>query len=102
MRREGLRSQVNNMNNNEYKKLENNEELEKISLNEFSDNNDGNKKTHDTAKLISASDSENDDKENSKHDEPVVVYKQNLKKDFNNICLLMFLYFLQGLVLLLS
>ncbi len=32
MRREGLRSQVNNMKNNEYKKLENNEELEKISL----------------------------------------------------------------------
>ena len=103
MRREGLRSQVNNMKNNEYKKLENNEELEKISLNEFSDgNNDGNKKTRDTAKLISASESENDEKDNSKDDEPVVVYKQNLKKDFNNICLLMFLYFLQGLVLLLS
>jgi len=102
MRREGLRSKTkpNNMKNNEYKKLENNEELEKISLNDFNDHDDSNKKGRDTIKLISAQGSDNDDgdeNENSILDEPVIAYKQNLKKDFNNICLLMFLYFLQGM-----
>ena len=99
MRREGLRSQKksNNMKNNEYKKLDNNEEFERISLSDLKDQDEANLITRDTYKLVSASGSENEDEnENSTHDEPVVVYKQNLKKDFNNICLLMFLYFLQG------
>ena len=101
MRREGLRSQKksNNMKNNEYKKLDNNEEFERISLNDLKDQDEANSKTRDTYELVFASGSENEDgdeNENSTHDEPVVVYKQNLKKDFNNICLLMFLYFLQG------
>ena len=79
------------MKNNEYTKLENNaDESDNIPLKDLKEaavsSND------DDAKLISESSSEDE----VKSDEVSVAYTQNLKKDFNNICLLMFLYFLQG------
>jgi PAT family acetyl-CoA transporter-like MFS transporter 1 len=77
---------------NDYEKLENNQDYDRISLKDLHATET---ETDDNCQLIAheASSSEENDLN------PNVVYKQNLKKDFNNICLLMFLYFLQGIPL---
>ena len=102
MKREGLRSQSKRtMKNNEYTKLDKhdslNDEYDRISLKDLADDaTSSNKSNQDDSKLIALSSSDDEKDAGSGSDEHVVGYKQNLKKDFKNICLLMFLYFLQG------
>lgn len=116
MKRTGLRSQTkNNMSKNDYKKLdnkENSDEYEKISLNELENENVkflGHKSPNrsdtenevdvsDKVKFIQPGEDHEDDRESEdehKHDDEKHQVG-DLKKDYGNIALLMFLYFLQG------
>ena len=116
MKRTGLRSQTkNNMSKNDYKKLDNkgnSDEYEKISLNELENENvkflghkspsrsdtENENDTSDKVKFIQPGLDHEDDRESedeNKHDDEKHQVG-DLKKDYGNIALLMFLYFLQG------